>query len=400
MKQHKERARRMAEQKWVIDKVIEATGVDFSWPMTGVTIGAAGLDVIPDVMNIRFMVKKYADITRQFVRFGAKREAMAKRVETEGHLVTARDNYFAAAIFYAMAQWPIHEDDNEEIIAYTTKKNECYDNFIKHAPHPIKRVEIPFEGKSLPGLLHLPPNSSQKVPCILSIDGMDGFKEQLVPVYGDKLLERGMAVLALDGPGQGECCMRKIRCATDNFARAGQVAMDFLVKRPEIDTSRIGLTGISMGSFWGTQIAAYDDRFKAVAVQLVCHEPGMKSMFNMAAPTFKDRYMWMAGYEDEDEFDKFAQTLTLKGLGTRIKCPFLIVGGEDDELSPIEHSYDLYNEIKAPKKIVVYQGERHSISCALDVQTMVADWLRDRLDGKPMPSENIYIDTMGRETKR
>lgn len=401
MNQTKFRSRRMAEQRWVIDSIIESNGVDFSWPMTGVTIGVAGLDVVPDVMSIRAMVKKYADISVHFARVGAKRESMAKEAETQGHFITARDNYHAAAIFYAMAQWPIPEDDNEEVIRLAAKKNECYDKFIEHAPHPVERVEIPFEGSSLPGILYFPPAIQQKkMPCVLSIDGMDGFKEQLVKVYGDKFLERGMAVLALDGPGEGECCLRKIRCTTDNFPRAGRAAMDFLVKRSDIDASKIGLTGVSMGSFWATQIAANDDRLKAAAVMMACHEPGMNTIFNMASPTFKERYMWMAGYKDEEEFDKFAETLTLKGVGAKIKCPFLIVAGEDDELSPVKYSYDLYHEISAPKKIVVYQGEKHGIRTEEDVSSMVADWIRDRLDSKPMQSENIYIDTMGRVNKR
>ncbi len=156
-----------------------------------------------------------------------------------------------------------------------------------------------------------------------------------------------------------------------------------------------------MGTFWVPQIVAHDHRFKAAAAQKVCHEPCMNTIFNMAAPTYKDRYMWMAGYEDEDEFDKFAQTLTLEGIGAKIKCPFLIIAGENDQLSPIEYSYSLYDEITAPKKIVVYQGETHGIvSAGGDVQAMVADWLRDRLDGKPMQSERIYIDIAGREIKK
>jgi len=400
MLEHKGHSRRMAEQRWVIDRVIETVGVDFSFPMTGVALGAAGLECSPDIMSIRARVKKYADITREFVRVAAKREAMAKRAEDEGHFITARENYFAASIFYAMARWPIHEDDNQELITCNNKKNECYDKYIEYAPHPVERVEIPFEGKSLLGYLHLPLDRPPKVPCIVSIDGMDGFREQIVTVYGDKVLKRGMAVLALDGPGQGESPIRNIRCTADNFGPAGKAAIDFLNKRPEIDTDKIGLSGISMGSFWSTQMAAYDNRFKAVAVLLSCHEPGMNSIFNKAAPTFKDRYMWMAGYDDEDEFDRFAQTLTLKGIGKKIKCPFLIIAGEDDELSPIQCSYNLYDEITAPKKIMVYQGELHAIRSMLDVQTIAADWLKDRLDGKPMKSERVYIDMLGRETSR
>ncbi len=401
MSYQKPRARRMREQRWTIDKIVESYGVDFSWPMTGVTAGAAGLAVIPDIMAIRASVKKYIDISRQFARVAAKREAMARKAEEDGHAITARDHYYEASIFYGMAQWPIHEDDNEEITGYNAKKNECYDKYIAHAPHRIERVEVPFEGRSLPALFHFPPHSDgQKVPCVISIDGMDGFREQLVTNYGDKVLSRGMAVLAMDGPGQGECCLRKIHCTADNFTRVAPAALDYVVARPEIDADKLGVTGISMGSFWATQMAAADPRFKAAAVMLFCHEPGMNTIFNMAAPTFKNRYMWMAGFEDEEKFDAFARTLTLEGVGAKIRCPFLMIGGEDDELSPVQYSYQLFDEITTDKKIVVYQNDKHEIKAMQDAITLVADWLRDRMDGKPMKSENIYVDIFGKEHVR
>ena len=200
----RETPRRMREQEWLIDKAVETTGVDFVWPMTRAAMGAIGLEVAPDIMTIRARVKKYADISRAFARVAGNREAIAKRAEAERHEITVRDNYFAAAIFYGMAQWSIHEDDNEENMTFHSKKIQCYERYIERAPHPIEKVEIPFEGKSLPGLLHFPSGRPRKAPCVLYFDGMDGFKEMLNPLYGNKLLERGMAVLSIDGPGQGD----------------------------------------------------------------------------------------------------------------------------------------------------------------------------------------------------
>ena len=97
--------------------------------------------------------------------------------------------------------FPIHEDDNADNIAYNAKKVECYNKFIKYSRRPIERVEIRFEGKTLAGLLHLPPNRTGKVPCVLDVIGMDGFKEQSNSLYGEKHIERGLAVFTLDYPG-------------------------------------------------------------------------------------------------------------------------------------------------------------------------------------------------------
>jgi dipeptidyl aminopeptidase/acylaminoacyl peptidase len=391
--------RRLRELRWVIDNTIAAVGVDWSWPLSRVVLGATCAELHPQITMAINRMKKLADISREFGKIAERSEAIARMAESEGHFVTAREHYFSAANLYAAAQWPIWEDDHERNLQLGRKKNECYGKYIQFAAHPIEKVEIPFEGNSLPGYLHLPVERQGKLPCVLAIGGMDGWKEAGSPIYGHKFLERGIAVLAMEGPGQFESCIRKIRCTTDNFARAGKEMLDFLVKHPAIDAEKIALTGISMGSFWVPQILAYDSRPKAAAVGSVCQEPGMKTIFNEACPSFKTRFMWMAGYEDEAAFDKFAQTLSLRGVGAKIKCPVLIVAGEDDELSPIRYTYEFYNELKGPKKLLVYEGQKHSVPAPV-TQTKFADWLKDRLDGKPMDSEIITVEMGGREVKR
>ena len=49
------------------------------------------------------------------------------------------------------------------------------------------------------------------------------------------------------------------------FVRDDQVALDYLCSRPEVDASRIGATGMSMGSTRAWWLAAVDDRIAAVA---------------------------------------------------------------------------------------------------------------------------------------
>lgn len=393
------RTRRLKDQEWMFDKLIQSGGPDFYWPMTEEALCAVGMDASGDIRTVRGSIRKLLDLIPEMTRIAAKREALAREAEEDGHLVTARDNYFTAAAFYTMAQGPIHEDGNATNQALSARKNACYRNFIRYADRPIEAVDIPFEGKSLPGYLHLPPNASGPVPGIVFLGGMDNFKELLVTNPGDKFLERGMAVLAFDGPGQNEARIsRGIHVTESNFIAAGKAAMDFLLGRKDIDPERIGITGISMGSFWLTQIVAHDHRYKAAAGFYVCHENGMNTIFNVANPMFKDRYMWMAGYDDEVAFDAFAKKLTLEGLGAKIRCPCLIVAGEDEDLSPIEHSYKLYDEIAAPKTIVVYKGERHGVSDNLDVRAFIADWFSDRFAGKPLASRRILKDCRtGRE---
>ena len=272
------------------------------------------------------------------------------------------------------------------------KKGECYGKYTEYSRHEIIRVEVPFEGKSLPGYLHFPQKQMEKqIPCVIAIDGMDGWKEMLVSLHGDKYLERGMAVLAIEGPGQGESSIRKIKVTADNPPRAGKAIVDFIIERPEIDPEKIAIQGVSFGTFWVPRIAANDDRIKCVVGAMVCHEPGMKKIFKEASPTFKARHMWMAGLRDEDAFDKYAESLSLKGVGAKISCPVFMMAGEDDELSPIEHTYAFFEEIKAPKKLMVFQGQKHELPEPM-ARTAFADWIADRFEGKPIKSEFIYRD--------
>jgi len=391
--------RRWREQRWLLDQVIQTRGLDWDQGRTGKILRNCGSGVEGELREIGRRVQKFTDIPREFSRAAERREDLAREAQKAGHEVEAREHYYVAAAFYSNAMWAIYEDGNPRRIAWGERKRACYDKFIQFAGRPIERVELPFEGKSLSALLHLPPRvkAGEKVPCVLYIPGMDGVKEDN-PMQGDPFLERGIAVLSIDGPGQGESRARGVKCTASNYEDAGKAACDHLVKRPEIDANRLAIMGSSMGSYWGPRVAAAEPRFKACGVSGVCVEPGQYSIFNTASPTFKLNYMYMSGYDDETAFDEFAKTLTLKGVASKITCPYLVVAGEDDELCPIQFVYEFMEEIRAPKVLVVYEGEKHSIRNPRS-RTLIVDWLTDRLAGKPFKAEKIYVEMSGKEVR-
>ena len=384
------RCRRWAEQRWQLDSIIQAVGPDWDQGRTARLIRNCGALVAPDVAKLRRSVTKYDDLPGQFRVLAQKWEERGREAERGKHFVASSEYYFVAANLYIHAHWAIFEDDNQMKIDLNNSKNACMDKVIAHPPHPMERVEIPFEGRSIPGVLHLPTKGKPPYPVVVSLPGMDSVKEE-IPYYGDPLLERGIAVLRIDGPGQGESNLRKIRVTAGNYAEAGKNAVSLLMDRSEINKNAVGLFGTSMGSYWGLRTASAESRLKAVAVSATCLEPGMNSIFNMASPTFKLNYMYMSGYDAEARFDKFAKTLSLKGLGSKIKSPVLIETGEFDELSPLQYTLELFREIKSPKKLLIFKEERHSISDPRR-NNMAADWLAERLAGKPMPKSTESIE--------
>ena len=396
-----QRMKRWQEQRWILDTVIQTVGIEWDQRRIAYTLGPCGPEATGDFNGVRNRIKKFNDASREFRRAAIKREGIARRMEEQGLTVSARESYFIASTLYGSAQWPIfeHTPENDYL---GNKKIECYTKYASYADHEIRRVDIPFENNAIPAWLHLPNKREPgQLPCVVSIPGMDSFKELNVSLYGDKLLERGIAVLAIDGPGQKEALSRGILVTATNWMDAGRVVLEWLRAVPEIDPERIALKGSSMGSFWGTQFASIDDRLKGCAVQYVCHEPGMNTIFNVASPTFKLRYMYMAGYQDEAAFDRFAETMTLEGVGEKITCPYLVVAGEDDHLSPIQFTYDLLDTVSAPKELLIYEGADHgvggssSVDLGPNVQTYTADWLKSRLDGVPMDSRHVWVDMTG-----
>jgi pimeloyl-ACP methyl ester carboxylesterase len=230
---------------------------------------------------------------------------------------------------------------------------------------------------------------------------LDSNKEGGAAIYGDGLRERGIATLALEGPGQNECAIRGIYLSQTNWQDAGRVVLEWLRSQREIDPDRIALRGASLGSYLGTQVASIDARLKGAALQAMAVEPTMHTAFETASPSFKLRFLYYTGLENEAELDKFLQSWTLHGVAEKVKCPYLLVGGEDDQLTPVEYGLQLMDLISAPKQMILYEGALHSVSGSPattngpSTGTFVAEWFKDRFDGKPMPSKLMKVDAGG-----
>ncbi len=397
--------RRWREQRWLLDSIIEANGIDWDQPRSFYWNAPCGPGASPDFAIIRERVKKYADFSPAFVAAAHRREAMARAAEEAEELVTARENYFIAAIHWGAAQWPIHANTDENIY-FHNKKLECYEKYAKLADHHIERVSIPFQDTALPAWFHLPPGYRDgRIPAVVSVPGMDNFKEASVSLYGDRFLARGFAVLAIEGPGQYECPMLGIPMTVPGWEATGTACVDWLINRPEIDPEQIAITGTSFGSFAATIAAAHEPRLRACAVMNVCHEPRWTTAFEQASPTFKMRFMYMANYTNEEEFDRFAKTLTWEGHAEHIQMPYLAVAGEKDELSPLEHTERLFSVLSGPKRLVVYQGARHSIggvpsaSMGPAVPGLIADFIAARFAGRDFPNERWFVDATGAISK-
>ena len=392
---------RFEAQRWLIDNVIRANGPDWDQPRTFYLNAPCCVEANADFAGVRERVKKHDDMAPAFEATARRREVKARAAEENGALVTARDNYFMAAINWGAAQWP-HLENSDENIRLNQKKRDCYMDYARLADHHVEPAWIPFQGRHLPGWFHLPPNyKGGQLPVVIEIPGMDGFKEIGVALYGDRWLNRGYAVLTVDGPGQNEAPLLGLYVSMDNWIAAGPAIVNWLTARPEIDPNRMVVTGRSFGSLFGTLVAANEPRLRACAVMSTCLEPGCRTIFEEASPTFKKRFMWMSNFTDEAAFDRFIASLTWEGHAERIKVPYLCVSGECEELSPLVYTERMFAKMTAPRQLVIYQESRHSVgnvaSCNLGPfpATLAADWIDARLVGKPFTTERWFVQSNG-----
>ena len=399
-------SRRMTEQRWLLDAAIRVIGVDWDQGRTRSALSACGgLDAQGDFQRVRDRVKKFTDIHREFAQAAERRERLAAQSHSRGHLVEAREHAFVASLLWGNAEWPLF-GQSALSREYNDRKLACFQQYMEHAPYPIRRVEIPFGDAALPGYLHLPRDGKAPFPCLLAIGGMDGFKEKRVAMYGDKFLERGIAQLVVELPGQGEALARGLVVTEDSAVAAGRAIRDWMAGQPDIDLDRIAIAGSSFGSYWATQIASTAEGFRGCGVSGVVHEPGLRSIFELASPTFKSRFMHMSGYRDEQAFDRFAAGFDLRPYAGSVSCPYLVVAGEDDELSPIAHTFDLVSRIKAPVRMVLFEGEKHSVgggsASALGPNRthLIAEWFADRFAGREAEDSYEFVDTRGQVHKR
>ncbi len=394
---------RWRDQRWLVDEAIRNQGIEFDQPRVGYSLGPVASDTtIGEMVALRTRIKKIADFVPTVSGLARRREAMARAAEDAGHGVTAGEHWFAAAMLWAMACWPLWQV-TDQLIEIDERKNACYLRWAAHASHHVERVDIPFGSATLPAWLHLAPGErSGPLPTVLACGGMDAPREICVAREGDGLLARGLAVLAFDGPGQGESPIHGVHVTPTAWIDAGEALLAWTRSRPEIDEHRLVASGTSFGSHWITQIAATQPSLLGCAAALPVFEPGCSTIFSEAAPTFKARHMFMAGmFEDEAAFDAMAAGYDLRPLVQEMRVPWMVVAGEADELSPVEWVHELVARCPAPTSLLVYAGARHSLTESGSTltgpprRTEIADWLCHRANGIAAVDLHRHVDSGG-----
>lgn len=380
LKQSRDGSTRNAQQGWVLDTLLGLGGLDILHPESLATFEEYGYHHA-DLAMVSSMAKARSMLPWAWSEVASHVEQKARFYEEAGFNFTARDLYLRAAVLWGRAQYNFFADDPRKL-SLRDRGLECAAAFARVSPSHVERIVLPFQGHHLFATVLFPDRRDTPSPLVILVPGMDMVKEDMYLLALRYFTCRGMAALAIDGPGQGESRSNGLKVGLTNYEEAVGALLDHLSTRPEIDSNHIGLWGVSMGSYWGMRCAAKEHRLGAVATALGCYGD-MDRIFNRAQPNYKTNFMYMAGYDDEQAFDRELGTrMNLWDLGPEISCPVFMGIGEFDELTYLEDALTVFESIRAPKEIAVFGEEFHPLGGVVaEVFRFGAEWIERGLRG-------------------
>lgn len=256
------------------------------------------------------------------------------------------------------------------------RKVQLYRDAAPYLAPVAKRIDIPFEGSTIPSYLRLPAGASGSVPCVVLIGGLESTKEES-HLFENLLLERGIATFTFDGPGQGELFF-DVKL-TRGFHRWTSAVVDHLVGSDEIDGDRLAVLGRSLGGYYALESAAADPRLKAS----VCWGGTFDvSDFDIMPPHIARGFLYVSGQTDVDAGRAYLQdAIDLTELAPELRCPTLIVNGRQDAIFSGKQIANFEKHLV--NAAVEYYLEDEGVHCAHNlwhiVRPRMVDWLADQV---------------------
>ncbi|MBV6643180.1 MAG: acetylxylan esterase [Cyclobacteriaceae bacterium] len=213
--------------------------------------------------------------------------------------------------------------------------------------------------KRVTGLLSIPSGVSKPLPVVLLLHGLGDRKTvDYIEAGHQYFIEAGYAVFRIDIDNHGD---RKkydydfdltdgYRYWTRNLIAQTvfdlRRSIDFLETRPEIDSSRIGYYGISLGGVIGTIFCGVDDRVKAPVIALA--GGNLSLMFGLDALS-----------DETQEFFSIIDPINFVELIA--PRPLLMINAENDEVIDPLTSKMLYQAADEPKEIIWYPSRHRDL---------------------------------------
>jgi alpha-beta hydrolase superfamily lysophospholipase len=302
------------------------------------------------------------------------------------------DNLFLASLYHTISEHYIPPADPKRLASY----REVLRTFeeARHASsHVVERVLVPYEGTTLPAYFvpALAPadSNNRRAPAAIFLCGLDTTKELWFLRARFELAKRGVHALFVDTPGIGEALRLQNLVTRYDYEKPVSAAIDWLSKRAEVNSARIGLVGSSLGGYYVARAAAFEPRLKAVIAWGAIydyHKVWVRRLTTggaVAAPKFQ--LMFITGTKTMEDAVEKVKDFRIADFAGRIKCPFLIMHGAEDQQVLMEDAHEMYKAIGSKEKeLIIFDGKNGGAAHTqfdnhMPALQVCADWLAVKL---------------------
>ena len=338
-----------------------------------------------------------------WIEIARRVESQATVAQEKGHSISAREAYLRAFTYYQFAA--VFVGPREQRLQEVWQKAQwCFQQAVARLDPPIEPVQIPFEGKSLPGYFLHSYGGTKKAPTLIMIGGGETCAEELYFWVGPAGVCRGYHVLLVDLPGQGRTPFAGLFFRIDSEAPI-KVVVDYVLTRPEVDPDRLGLFGISGGGYMVSRAISFEKRVKAciASAPIVDMYRLIKAEIPRAflgAPTVlrnlfvkwiaflnplpviaMEKLCWQAGVSSISQALDMAQQAKVEKID-EITCPVLCLCGEAESDEQKAQAREFYDSLKGVKEFRIFTAaDGADAHCQVNnlslIQQVVFDWLDD-----------------------
>jgi pimeloyl-ACP methyl ester carboxylesterase len=318
----------------------------------------------------------------EWSRTADEHEQFAAASEDAGRSRTAGEAWLRASVCRHFGKFVWMED--LDLAAEATRRSvEAMRRAHRYLDPAAERIEAPLgrpgRDGSEPGGVNVVANmrrppDAERPPLVVLIAGLDSTKEEFFWLE-QAYLDRGMATLSVDGPGQGETGLRT-EIAPD-FEVGVTPLLDALAARTDLDHDRIGAFGVSLGGYYAPRVAAFEPRIRAVV--------GLSGPFCFGEvwdglpPVTRQTFTVKSGAASDDDGRERAFALDLSGVCERIEAPALYVTGKLDRLIPWRQTERQATETPEGSFVCYPDGNHGCSNKPYRARPMIADWMRERL---------------------
>ena len=211
-----------------------------------------------DFARITGGLERWADWCAAWSEVAAEHEQLGRDALAAGREMSAGAHLAQAAVYFHFAKF-LFVDDLDQMRTAHLAGVRCLTDALPFLDPPGRRIEIPFEGAHLVGVLREPAGDGPH-PVVIMIPGLDSAKEEFRSTE-ELFLDRGLATFSVDGPGQGEA--EYDLAIRGDWEVPGAAIIDRLSAEPSLDGQRIAVWGVSLGGYYAPRVASGDDRVRA-----------------------------------------------------------------------------------------------------------------------------------------